>query len=185
MNETDRDALADELLAVRCQLGEPTGFDDLVERWNPALWHYVQRMVGDEDEASDALQDIWIRILRGLPALREPARIRPWLFGIARRALMDRLRRSYGRAELPNAVLDESPAPEPDHALLDDLDEMREELSAMPILEREVIVLFYLDELPLAQVADVLGIPEGTVKSRLFRARKTLRERLEMKGTDR
>ena len=182
ITETERTALADELLAIRCMLGEPAAFDALVERWNPPLWRYVRRLTGDDDAAADTLHEVWLRILRGLPALREPARLRAWLFGIARRALMDRLRREYAAPFVDASAADQLSAPEPEPGLLDDLDEMQEELAAMPLLEREVLVLFYLQELPLGQVAEVLDVPVGTVKSRLFRARNLLRDRLERKG---
>jgi RNA polymerase sigma-70 factor (ECF subfamily) len=182
ITETERSALADELLAIRCQLGEPDAFDALVERWNPALWRYLRRLVGHDEDAADTLQEVWLRILRGLPRLRDPTRLRPWLFGIARRALMDRLRREYAGPAADASAADHLPAPEPEPGLLDDLDELQDELAAMPLLEREVLVLFYLQELPIAQVAEVLAVPLGTVKSRLFRARNLLRDRLEKKG---
>jgi RNA polymerase sigma-70 factor (ECF subfamily) len=171
----------DELLAVRCQLGEPEAFDELVARWHVPLWTYARRITGSDDAAADAVQDAWLRALRGLPRLREPARIRAWLFGIARRVLMDRLRAQYAA---PTVVdLD----PEEIHAALEpapagDADEQSAALQAgldrLPVLERETLVLFYLRELSLAEIAAVLGIPEGTVKSRLFRSRKLLRETL-------
>lgn len=182
ITETERSALADELLAIRCQLGEPDAFDALVERWNLPLWRYLRRLVGDDEDAADTLQEAWLRILRGLPRLRDPARLRPWLFGIARRALMDRLRREYAGPSMDASAADHLPVPEPEPGLLDDLDELEGELAEMPLLEREVLVLFYLRELPIAQVAEVLAVPLGTVKSRLFRARNLLRDRLETKG---
>lgn len=182
MTESERIDLSDELLAVRCQLGGPAAFDALVERWNLPLWRYVRRLVADDEDAADTIQEVWLRILRALPGLRDPARVRPWVFGIARRALMDRLRRKYGEHEVDVSTVDELPAPEPDTELLDDVDELHEELAAMPFAEREVLILFYLRELPLSQVAEVLTVPIGTVKSRLFRARKMLRERLDEKG---
>ena len=84
-----------ELLAVRCQLGERQALDALVARWHLPLWKYARRLTGGEEAADDVVQDVWLRILRGLPGLREPARLRPWIFGIARRVLMDRLRAQY------------------------------------------------------------------------------------------
>lgn len=181
-SETERIALTDELLTVRCQLGEPSAFDELVERWNAPLWGYVRRLVGDDENAADTLQEVWLRILRALPGLKDPSRIRPWLFGIARRALMDRLRGQYAAPMADDSALDELLAPEPSTDLLDDIDELQEELAKMPFAEREVLVLFYLHELSLSQVAELLGVPVGTVKSRLYRARKMLRDRLELKG---
>lgn len=169
----------DELLAVRCLLGEPAAFDALVERWNLPLWRYLRRLIDDDQDAADTLQEAWLRILRGLPGLRDPARLRPWLFGIARRALMDRLRRGYADPILDASAADDLAAPEADPELTDDLDMLQDELASMPLLEREVLVLFYLQEMPLLQAAEVLGVPVGTVKSRLFRARNLLRERVE------
>jgi RNA polymerase sigma-70 factor (ECF subfamily) len=178
-------SIDDERLAVRCQLGEPGAFDALVARWHPALWTYARRITGSDDAAADAVQDAWLRVVRGLPRLREPARIRAWLFGIARRVLMDRLRAQYAA---PTVVdLD----PEEIHAALEpapagDADEQSAALQAgldrLPVLERETLVLFYLRELSLAEIAAVLGIPEGTVKSRTYYALRNLRSALEERG---
>ena len=87
--------LADELLVVRCQLGEPDAFDALIARWHRPLWLYIRRMTGRDDAAQDLLQEVWLRVVRGIARLRDGLRFRGWLFGIARRALMDRLRREY------------------------------------------------------------------------------------------
>lgn len=172
------DALADELLAIECLLGEPAAFDALVARWHEPLWRYLRRLTGDDDSAADALQDCWLRILRAMPRLRDPARLRPWLFGIARRTAMDRLRVQY--AEPPETEVDPAllAAELPDDARDDDLAAMHAELGRLPLIEREVLELFYLRELSLTQLAEVLDLPVGTVKSRLFRARQLLRRQL-------
>lgn len=168
-----------ELLAVRCQLGEREALDALVARWHLPLWKYARRVTGTDDAASDAIQEAWLRVLRGLPGLREPARLRPWIFGIARRVLMDRLRAQYAAPAIAD-VDDLAELADPRGGQGDlDLDLLHGELASMPVLEREVLVLFYLDELSLAELADVLAIPLGTAKSRLFRARRILRERLD------
>jgi len=177
----DPAALTDELLALRCQLGEAAAFDALVERWHHSLWRYIRHMCDSEDDAAETLQDTWLRILRAMPGLRRPDRLRAWLFGIARRALMDRLRRKYARAA-DTQIADEFAATEAEDWPDDDLGLVRDVLQTMPLVEREVLALFYLRELPLDQVAQVLEVPPGTVKSRLFRARRMLRSRLEQKG---
>jgi RNA polymerase sigma factor (sigma-70 family) len=169
---------SDELLAVRCQLGEPEALDMLIARWHPALWSYVRRVTGNPDAAADAVQDAWVRILRALPGLREPARLRPWMFSIARRVLMDRFRAQYAAP----VFVDTEPADlaEPDDRREAALaaEELHAVLDALPVSEREVLALFYLEELSLNELADVLSVPVGTVKSRLFRARRMLRARL-------
>ena len=189
-HETDRtdatrEALRDELLVVRCQLGERAAFDDLIDRWHQPLWRYLRRLLGDSDAAAETLQDVWLRVLRALPRLREPTRLRPWLFTIARRAAMDRLRGKYAALVL-TAIDDLDPVGPDDPAEADaDVEMLQEELKKMPLIEREVLVLFYLEELSLEQLAEVLAVPVGTVKSRLFRARKMLRRQLTEKGVER
>lgn len=182
-----RVAQEDEYLAVRCQLGEPAAFEELIARWQGPLWTYVRRLVGEEDGAREVLQDAWLRILRGIARLRDGAKLRAWLFGIVRRTLMDRLRSEYSRAgEVELGDLD--PAAEPGLGDVGgpeswdgreaDLQALEAGLGRLPLLEREVLTLFYLRELSLSEVAETLGVPVGTVKSRLFRARNLLRREM-------
>ncbi|HEU4689744.1 MAG TPA: sigma-70 family RNA polymerase sigma factor [Vicinamibacterales bacterium] len=174
---------ADELLVIRCQLGEPEAFEALIESWNGPLWLYVRRMTGRDDDAQDVLQDVWLRVIRGIARLRDGSRLRGWLFGIARNVLMDRMRRQYA-APASTDVDVSGLAAETDIDVLDreaDLAAMESALETLPLVEREVLTLFYLRDLSLAELADALVVPIGTVKSRLFRARKLLRTAVERK----
>ncbi len=176
--DTDITAATDELLAVRCLLGERGAIDELVARWHPPLWTYLRRLLGDDETAADTLQSGWLRVLRALPRLRDPARLRPWLFGIMRRTAMDQLRERYAEPVSEAIEPDALASPEPDADREAELVLMRGELAQMPVTLRDVLVLFYLKELSLTQLATTLDVPIGTVKSRLFRARRMLREQL-------
>jgi RNA polymerase sigma factor (sigma-70 family) len=177
----DNKTETDELLAIRCQLGEPAAFDDLISRWHGPLWAFVRRLAGNDDAAGEILQDVWIRVLRGIPRLREASKLRAWLFGIARRTLMDRLRDQYARA--PAVEIDvEQIAVEPSVDEVDDLVVLEEALDGLPLIEREALTLFYLEELSLNEIAETLGVPVGTVKSRLHRARRLLRQAISKRG---
>jgi RNA polymerase sigma factor (sigma-70 family) len=90
--------MTDELLVVRAQLGERAALAELVARWQAPVWTYVRRML-DAGRADDVSQEIWLAVIRGLPRLREPARFAPWLFTIARRSVVERLRSQYAREE--------------------------------------------------------------------------------------
>jgi RNA polymerase sigma factor (sigma-70 family) len=175
-------ARQDEWLVVRCQLGERPAFDALIDRWHTPLWRYIRQLTSNDDMAQEIAQEVWLRVVRGINRLRDGAKWRAWLFGIARRVLMDRLRAQYAMPLAAEAELADVPAddtgvdPEELSAALHD------ELAKLPLVEREVLTLFYLRELSLGEVADVLGIPLGTVKSRLFRARHLLRRELEARG---
>jgi RNA polymerase sigma factor (sigma-70 family) len=171
-------ALADQLLVVRCQLGERAAFDDLVRRWSGPLHRYALKLTNDPALASDLTQDVWLRVLRGLGRLREAGRFRAWLFGIAHRSFMDRLRVRYATPidsgmEPDELVVDEDLVFDPAMARA-----LAAGMASLPMVEREVLTLFYLEELSLAEIAQALGIPTGTVKSRLFRARTLLRKHI-------
>jgi RNA polymerase sigma factor (sigma-70 family) len=173
--ETSPQTVADELLAIRCALGERDAFDALIARWHEPIWRYLRRLTNSDDAAADLSQDTWLKVLRGIASLREPGSLRPWLFGIARRVAMDRLRRQYTQAVDADAVLEELPAPIVDVDLDSDLTSLEAGMSALPLRERETLALFYLRELSIEQIAGLLDVPAGTVKSRLFRARQLLR----------
>ncbi|MCJ1678601.1 sigma-70 family RNA polymerase sigma factor [Streptomyces sp. APSN-46.1] len=176
MSEDERSGL----LVVRCQLGERKAFGELVRLWHAPLWRYVRGMVGSPHVADDLTQDAWVAVVRGLPRLREPDRFAPWLFTIARRAIADHLRQAY---KAPETSVEEAEVVD-DDALSSVLTTMEIEggLGELPPLEREVMILFHLQDLPLAACAEVLGVPPGTVKSRLHRARRTLRKILTERG---
>jgi RNA polymerase sigma-70 factor (ECF subfamily) len=165
----------DEQLAIRCLLGEATAFDEQIARWHPAVWRYTRQMAGADDVADDLAQETWLRVVRGLPRLEDPARIRQWIFGIARRVLMDRLRAQYAAPAVADVELDSLETAPPDDDLRERLDELEAALATLPAVERDVLALFYLDELSLADIASIAAVPVGTVKSRLFRARQLLR----------
>ncbi|MGW9212843.1 RNA polymerase sigma factor [Embleya sp. NPDC055664] len=172
----------DELLVIRCQLGEREAFTELAERWHGPLWRYLRGMVESAGVADDLAQETWVGVLRGLPRLRQPERFVPWLFTIGRRTVMNHLRQTYSARE----VADEDAGERADDEVFADgvLDRMaiRSGLDGLPPKEREVLILFHLEDLPLATCAAVLDVPAGTVKSRLSRARGMLREILIERG---
>jgi RNA polymerase sigma-70 factor (ECF subfamily) len=183
MADERRDGIVeDELLAVRCQLGEREAFDTLIARWHEPLWRYASRVAGDASATDDVVQEVWLQVLRGIGKLRDRAKLRSWVFGIARRVLMDRLRARYAVPEHVALEAEDLASAEDSTDLREALGMMQAELAQLPLVEREVLVLFYLEELTLAELADVLEIPTGTVKSRLFRARRQLRDQLTKKG---
>jgi RNA polymerase sigma-70 factor (ECF subfamily) len=169
--------MSDELLVIRCRLGEREAFAELVRAWHERVERYVSRMLGRPDD--DVVQEVWLAVVKGLPRLRQPDRFAPWLFSIARRAVMNRLRDAYAAAspwpDLPSDVSEE-----PDDVL--DRQVIAVALAALPPREREVLMLFHLEDQSLQACAQICAVPVGTVKSRLNRARRLLREELLRKG---
>lgn len=168
----------DALLVVKAQLGDRRALAELVGHWHDPLWRYVRRMLDGPGVADDVSQEAWAAALKALPGLRQPERFAPWLFTIARRSVMNRLKDTYRPEDLV-----ESDRTVDDHAMaVLDRAEVVAGLSALPPLEREVLVLFYLHDLALEVCAQILEVPTGTVKSRLSRARRLLRDRLADRG---
>jgi RNA polymerase sigma factor (sigma-70 family) len=172
------DSERDALLVVRAQLGDRDALGDLVGHWHVPVWRYVRAMLGDRARADDVSQEAWARALRALPRLRQPERFAPWLLTIARRSVQASLRQGYDRT----APDDDRAVPEHEADAVLDRAQVTEGLSGLPHREREVLFLFYLQDLPLDDCAEILGIPAGTVKSRLNRARRLLRDQMIEKG---
>ena len=169
--------MSDELLVVRCQLGERNAFVELVRAWHPVVERYVARMLGRSND--DVVQEIWLAIFKGLPRLRQPDRFTPWLFVIARRAVLNQLRDAYTRPE-PEPVDDRPGGDEAERVV--NRETLTSALAALPTREREVLMLFYLEDLPLEACAQICAVPVGTIKSRLNRARKLLHHELLRTG---
>lgn len=169
-----------EWLVIRCQLGERAAFEALIKQWAGPLRGHLRRVTGDADIADDLAQDIWLGVIRGLGGLRDPAKFRSWLFGIAHRHLMSRFRDRYA-ATFDTDVDVTGLAGEPDADRSRVREELETGLARLPLIEREVLTLFYLEGLTLSETADALNTPVGTVKSRLFRARVMLRDKLTSK----
>jgi RNA polymerase sigma-70 factor (ECF subfamily) len=180
------DRRGDALLVVRAQLGDRQALAELVGRWHAPVWRYVRRMLDGPGRADDVSQEVWAGALKALTRLNQPERFAPWLFTIARRAVLDHLRQRYGQPAALDADRDDGDAA--DRAGGDDMNgvldraQIAEGLAEIPPCERDVLILFYLQDLSLEECASVLEIPPGTVKSRLFRARRLLRDRLIEKG---
>lgn len=171
----------DELLIVRCQLGERAAFDALIRRWSAPLHRYAMKLTHDATLSDDLVQEIWLGVLRGLARLRDAAQFRAWLFGIAHRTFADRLRDRYRMPVDASVDLDALAAVDDDSEAEDRARALASGMEHLPLVEREVLTLFYLEDLSLADIASALDIPVGTVKSRLFRARTLLRHHLTSK----
>jgi RNA polymerase sigma-70 factor (ECF subfamily) len=162
----------DEELMVQLQAGRESALETLVERWRGPLFGFLQRRASASD-ADDLFQETWLRVVRARRRFDPRRRFSTWLFQIANNLCRDRFRRS-GAAARGRAALAEAPAAgSPDPSLRIDL---ARRLSALPERLREVLVLRYYRDLGEGEIAEVLAIPPGTVKSRLHAALRALRE---------
>lgn len=177
--------------AHRAQAGNAGAFRELVEGSHETVFRLAAALVGDRDEAADVVQETYMRAWDRLEELREPGAVMGWLCRIARNVAQDRRRGWWSRIRAP---LDEADPPfdapdaaaAPDEALAtaERAAAVRRALSRLPEKHRVVLVLREVEGMSYEEVAEALGVPVGTVESRLHRARRGLARRLGRSGEE-
>jgi RNA polymerase sigma-70 factor (ECF subfamily) len=175
----ERASVTSETIAA-AKSGDLEAFECLVRTCAPSVYAHALRFFGDAEAASDATQEVWIKVLRALPGFDERAAFSTWLYRVTRNVCLDMLRAGRRAAVPTDPVLLQSRAG-PDHApgvvLAADLETAVRALSPE---DRDAFDAVGLFDLSYAQAASVLGVPSGTVKSRVFRARRTLQALLRL-----
>ena len=183
-------ALADGELVQSALAGRESGFEELVRRYQRPIAAYVYRMVGDYDAALDLTQEVFIRVYASLSRYRSDFKFSTWIYKIAHNAAIDHLRRHANRHAVSNsegeradlAVESRRLTPEQESERSERCSEIEIVVQLLPAAYRELIVLRHSQDLSYDEIAEVTGLPLGTVKNRLFRAREAMREHLLHRG---
>ena len=177
----------DPLSALRD--GDPTVFETFVETQSSSLVGFYRRLGAAPEEAEDLVQELFMRLFRGAATYRPRERFEAYCYRIARNAWIDRRRRSALRPVALSQVTpedehesrsaaDPAPAAMEQLAVREEAERLRAELAKLPEAQRLVFELGVVQELPYIEIASILGVPVGTVKSRMFHAVRKLREEL-------
>jgi RNA polymerase sigma-70 factor (ECF subfamily) len=165
-----------EWIALRCQSGEPGAFEDLIAVMERPLLYYATSLTGNADSGLDVLQDVWIRAFRSIRKLKDPGSLRSWLYTITHGIAVDRIRRNSSRELAEKVQLEDfEEAEEPSFAETDAA-ALHQALSEIGFRHREVLVLHFLEDLSISEIATVVGCSEGTVKSRIHYAKRAVKE---------
>jgi RNA polymerase sigma-70 factor, ECF subfamily len=178
-DETER-ALDGYLIAL-IQGGSREAFDRLARRWTPKLLRYATRVLGRPEVARDIVQETWIAVIRGLRLLNNPSHFSAWIYSIAHRKCIDGIRFNQRQRRLIEGVEHESAvaaAGNPSRFEPGDQSDLAAAIARLSQEQREVLYLFYGEDLSIDDIASVLTVPAGTVKSRLHHARESLKNRL-------
>jgi RNA polymerase sigma-70 factor (ECF subfamily) len=187
-------AVADTDLVLRALAGREDGFEELVRRYQRPIVAYVYRMVGDYDSALDLAQEVFIKVYNSLGRYRPEFKFSTWIYRIAHNAAIDHLRRqgSFRTEEMEVAGEDghlfekplasKAPTPEQETERGERRAEIEVVVGQLPSAYRELIVLRHSHDLSYDEIAEVTGLPLGTVKNRIFRARECMRELLVERG---
>lgn len=168
-----------ELLALRCRRGDKAALEELVRTWEKRLFYFVRRLVENEADAWDVLQQTWLRVLSGIGGLREPGSLGPWLYRVARAAAFNhgKVRATYRRM-LEDYAAAPPAGDDPARAEFEDAEQVHHGLQQLSLPHREVLTLLFLEDFSVEEIAQILEVPAGTVKSRLHHAKKALRAAL-------
>jgi len=163
-----------EKIVHRCQDGERTAFEELFEMYQPRLKYYVRRLDSGGANIDDTLQDIWLTVFKKIHKLKDAQIFSVWLYRIARNKVYDGFRR-----RLPEE--DELPVSGSVEPVFDanDAEKLQIALNKLKPYHREVLTLSFIEQMPYQLIADVVGCSIGTVRSRIFYAKQSLRKEME------
>ena len=165
-------------LVERAQRGDHAAFDALASAHYHRMYAIARRILRDEYAAQDAVQDAFFRAWHDLPGLRDPDRFEPWLHRLLVRACADQGRASRRRRAEVTAVVFDPASPTDDAAEIADRDELERAFLRLGVEHRAVLVLVHYVGMTAPEAARVLGIPQGTVYSRLHYGTRLMREAL-------
>lgn len=169
---------SEEQLIQQAQAGNRHAFGSLVQRYQARVFQFVRRLCGGADEALDITQDTFLKAFLALDKWRPEARFQAWLLQIARNTALDALRQrrrqSLETLEEEGQLASPAPSPERQLAGTQRLALLERLLARLPLEHREILLLREVEGLSYAELAIVLNIHEGTVKSRLARAREAI-----------
>lgn len=177
----DKDSLYNQLLVLRCRQGVGGAWEELVSRWEKPLLYYIRRMVEDEHLAWQILQETWLHVVKGLDGLKRPEYLPVWLYSICRKNIITYYRKRHRELKWQEEICCNGGCSDDVETDTDfeNAEAVHWGLGKLKPVFCEVLTLFFLQDLSLDEIAEVLAISTGTVKSRLYYARQQLRQILE------
>ena len=162
----------DQLLVLDCLTGDPGAWSRLVRVYHESLNYYVSNIAAGS--ADDIMQEVWLKAYLSIRKLKDYRALRPWLYRIARGTAIDSVRKSAVRSAEP---LETEPVDTAHNIEFDSVDakQIHKALASLTDSHREMMTLFFLEELTMQEISEVVEVPLGTVKSRLHHAKKALK----------
>ncbi len=177
---SNKQAIYYELLVLRCRWGQRQALEELVRTWEKRLFYYIRRLVDNEQDAWQILQETWLKVLQKIKTLKDPKKLPVWLYSIARNTAVDYLRRRYSKKVLfENCDQLEDIQDHNENLDFENAEQVHYGLAKISLPHREILTLFFLQDLSIEEVAEVVAIPPGTVKSRLYHAKRALKNVLQ------
>ncbi len=185
-------SMTNEELVIDCQTGVHDALEELMRRYRSSIFNAAFRLARNQDAAEDVTALTCLRICKGIGTCKYPAALSAWINRIVRNVWLDSLRSSQRRSEVSLDIIEnlsadnlsvpyETQSSLPLQKRVEDSDRKRIlncAIATLPAAQSKIVIMFYVEDKPYEEIADIMGIPVGTVKSRLSRARFALRRKL-------
>ncbi|GAA5129965.1 RNA polymerase sigma factor [Thalassotalea piscium] len=169
-----------DLLVIEMQQGSEAAFKEIFDYFQPSLVRFSYKVCCNEQMAKDAVQNSWLKVTKSIGKLKDPRAFKSWLYQMVRWQSIDLVKKA---ANDPLEFTEQDASSVSQHT---GVEEMQSSLLALinllPEIDRQAIYLFYLEEMKIKEIATILSTPEGTIKSRLNRARNMLKVKIEQLG---
>jgi len=182
----------ESVIIERCKQGDITAFDELVRRYEKQVYNFAYRMAGNYDDANDIASEAFIKVYNAIDTFRGDANFTTWLFRIVTNLYLDERKRSKAHMNIPldeyidleessvtRQIEDPSPGLQEVIEAGERADVLARAICDLPDYQRIMVLLFHTQGKSYEEIAEIIGLPIGTVKSRLNRARLALKEKLE------
>jgi len=171
-------SLAEEVLILRCQLGDRRAFAELIKRYGRSLRYFLRSLLGDSEAAEDVFQDTWLTVIRKIKTLKSAQAFSTWLYRIARNYAYKELKRKKKFVPIDENIEVSSETNNINDFSTDAL-EIHKFLQKLRHQHKEVLMLKFLEQMSYEQIAEVTNSNIGTVKSRIYYAKQSLKNELE------
>ncbi len=178
--------LTEQEIVSRILNGDLNAFKVLVKQYERLVTHMVNRLVQNKEDTEDVCQDVFIRVYKYLPGFKFQSKLSTWIAQIAYGTAVNHLKKVSGKKNLTDDIADfenyhkTSDNPESILTKKNTSAFVHQQIEQLPVHYRTVLTLYHLNEFSYAEIEEITGMPEGTVKNYLFRARKLLKEKLEL-----
>jgi len=181
----------EQALIQRCKDGDICAFDELVTRFQKRVYNFAYGIAGNYDDANDVAQEAFVRVFNSIATFRGDANFTTWIYRIVTNVYLDERKKAKSHRQtsldeyidldensVSRQIEDESPLPDEVAENKERNQAVRAAINSLPDYQRIIMTLYHLHDRSYEEIADVLNLPIGTVKSRLNRARQALKEKL-------
>lgn len=180
MESSVEDLLHNAVLVLRCRRRDEKAFEELVNRWQPRLYYYLRRMVEEENAVWDVLQETWLAVYQKIRKLEDPRKFPAWLYKISHHKAVSYLRREGKHVHMAEEQMAGCVENNGTIGIAEEHAELAHQLlGKLKLAHREVLTLYFLEGFSIREMAGILDVSEGTVKSRLHYAKHKMREALK------